>query len=124
MNFLLSNTDDSDTKFSDTKFSVRFNINDMKWHATCLDDRKMKFPEDEVIKKALDSEIGKKFKQACLKRWTPIFNPKDKTRNILTYIMTNFEKLGLKAGSSEAKKMSDTIVKMQNDFKTIEKEFK
>ena len=124
MNFLLSNADDSDTKFSDTKFSVRFNINDMKWHATCLDDRKMKFPEDEVIKKALDSEEGKKFKQSCLKKWTPIFDPKDKTRNILTYIMTNFDKIGLKADSAEAKKVSETIYKMQNDFKTIEKEFK
>jgi hypothetical protein len=102
MNFLLSNADDSDTKFSDTKFSVRFNINDMKWHATCLDDRKMKFPEDEVVKKALDSEEGKKFKQACLKKWTPIFNPKDKAKNILTYVMQNFEKIGLKADGKEA----------------------
>lgn len=124
MNFLLSNADDASTKFSDTKFSVRFNANDMKWHATCLDDRKMKFPEDEVIKKALSSEEGKKFKQACLKKWTPIFNPKDKTRNILAYIMSNFEKIGIKDGSKDAQKMSSTITKMTDNFNEVEKEFK
>ena len=80
MNFLLTNGDDNDSKFQDSKFSVRFSTDDFKWHATCFDDRKMKFDEDELIKKALGSEEGKKFKAACLKKWTSIFKPKDTTR--------------------------------------------
>ena len=124
MNFLLTNGEDNDAKFQDSKFSVRFSTDDMKWHATCLDDRKMKFDEDELIKKALDSEEGKKFKAACLKKWTSIFKPKDETRQVIPYIMKNFEKIGLKASDSNVNKIVDTVQKMEDNFSTIEKEFK
>ena len=108
MNFLVTNGDNSDAKFEDTKFSVRFSVDDFKWHATCLDDRKMKFPEDEVIKKALESDEGKKFKATCLKKFTSIFEPEDPTRKIIPYIMKKYEDLGLKA-NGESKKMIETI---------------
>lgn len=124
MNFLLTNGEGNDAKFQDSKFSVRFSTNDMKWHATCLDDRKMKFDEDELIKKALDSEEGKKFKAACLKKWTRIFKPKDETRQVIPYIMKNFEKIGLKASESNVNKIVDTVHKMEDNFSIIEKEFK
>lgn len=80
MNFLLTNGEGNESKFEDSKFSVRFSLDDFKWHATCLDDRKMKFDQEALINKALDSEEGKKFKAACMKVWNGIFKPKDETR--------------------------------------------
>lgn len=124
MNFLLTNGEGNDAKFQDSKFSVRFSTDDMKWHATCLDDRKMKFDEDALIKKALDSKEGKKFKAACLKKWTSIFKPKDETRQVIPYIMKNFEKIGLKASDVNVNKIVDTVQKMEDNFGTIEKQFK
>ena len=60
----------------------------------------------------------------CLKKWTSIFKPKDKTRQIIPYIMKNFDKIGLKASDSNVNKIVDTIQKMEDGFGTIEKNFK
>ena len=119
---IMTNGEGSDSKFSDSKFSVRFSIDDFKWHATNLDDRKMKLPEDIVVKKILNSELGKKFKAACLKKWKNIIQPEDKTKNVIPYILKNYEKLGLKA-SGDAKKMLDTVNKVLTNFGKIEKQF-
>ena len=119
---ILSNSEDSDSKFSDSKFSVRFSIDDFKWHATNLDDRKMKLPEDVIVKKVLETELGKKFKAACLKKWKNIIQPEDKTKNVIPYILKNYEKLGLKV-SGDAKKMLDTVNKVLTNFGKIEKQF-
>ena len=119
---IMTNGEDSDSKFSDSKFSVRFSIDDFKWHATNLDDRKMKLPEDVVVKKILNSDLGKKFKAACLKKWKNIIQPEDKTKNVIPYILKNYEKLGLKV-SGDAKKMLDTVNKVLTNFGKIEKQF-
>ena len=119
---IMTNGEESDSKFSDSKFSVRFSIDDFKWHATNLDDRKMKLPEDIVVKKILNSELGKKFKAACLKKWKNIIQPEDKTKNVIPYILKNYEKLGLKV-SGDAKKMLDTVNKVLTNFGKIEKQF-
>ena len=119
---IMTNGEGSDSKFSDSKFSVRFSIDDFKWHATNLDDRKMKLPEDIVAKKILNSELGKKFKAACLKKWKNIIQPEDKTKNVIPYILKNYEKLGLKV-SGDAKKMLDTVNKVLTNFGKIEKQF-
>ena len=119
---IMTNGEDSDSKFSDSKFSVRFSIDDFKWHATNLDDRKMKLPEDVVVKKILNSDLGKKFKAACLKKWKNIIQPEDKTKNVIPYILKNYEKLGLKV-SGDAKKMLDTVNKVLTNFEKIEKQF-
>ena len=119
---IMTNGEGSDSKFSDSKFSVRFSIDDFKWHATNLDDRKMKLPEDIVVKKILNSELGKKFKAACLKKWKNIIQPEDKTKNVIPYILKNYEKLGLKV-SGDAKKMLDTVNKVLTNFGKIEKQF-
>lgn len=34
-----------DNQYADSEFSVRFTTDDFKWHATCIDDRKMSFNE-------------------------------------------------------------------------------
>lgn len=119
---IMTNGEGSDSKFSDSKFSVRFSIDDFKWHATNIDDRKMKLPEDIVVKKILNSELGKKFKAACLKKWKNIIQPEDKTKNVIPYILKNYEKLGLKV-SGDAKKMLDTVNKVLTNFGKIEKQF-
>lgn len=123
MNFILQNGKDSKSKFDDTKFSVRYDVGDNKWHATCLDNRKMKFPEEEVINKALDSEEGKKFKKYCLDKWKSILRPKDERRNVISYILQNFDKLGLDA-NKETKDFIGTIKKMNDNFDKIEQKFK
>lgn len=122
LKFILSNGKDSDTNFDDTKFSVRYDINDGKWHATCLDNRKLKFPEEEVIKKVLSTKEGKKFKSFCLNRWKSIFRPKDKKAAILTFILKNFESIGLKADNN-TKELTDTLSKFDEKFGDIEKSF-
>lgn len=119
---LLTNGEGSDTKFSDTKFSVRFNINDMKWHATNLDDRKMKFPEDVVIKKILDTNTGKKFKAACLKKWSNVFDPKDKSKKIVSDILSNPKKNGMKL-DGDTEKFIDMVSKIGSNFDSIKKQF-
>ena len=124
MNFILSNSDDSDSKFNDTKFSVRFSTDDFKWHATCLDDRKMKFPEDVVIKKALDSAEGKKFKKVCLRILSSIFNPNDKIGKIIPFIMRKYEQLGIKPDKGDASKMIKTVEKIEGNFDKIKEAFK
>ena len=122
LKFIVSNGKDSDTDFDDTKFSVRYDVDDGKWHATCLDNRKMKFPEEDVVKKVLATEEGKKFKAFCLKRWRSIFRPEDSKKAIIPFILKNFSSLGLKADDS-TKQLAATIAKLDGKFKTIEKSF-
>lgn len=43
------NADDSSAEHSDTKFSLRFDTSDMKWHITNLDDRKKKIEKEDVL---------------------------------------------------------------------------
>lgn len=119
---LLTNGEGSDTKFSDTKFSVRFNVTDMKWHATNLDDRKMKFPEDIVIKKILDTNTGKKFKATCLKKWSNVFDPKDKSKKIVADILSNPKKNGMKL-DGDTEKFIDMVSKIGSNFDSIKKQF-
>lgn len=61
MKFLVELPDDADYAKSDIHVAVRFDAADMKWHATCLDDRKLQLPEDVIVKKALATEEGKNF---------------------------------------------------------------
>lgn len=42
--FLIEN-ENLDKEYADSLFSVRFSLDDMKWHATNMDDRKMKIDE-------------------------------------------------------------------------------
>jgi len=70
---LIDNAEGSDKDYSDSQFSIRFTTDDFKWHATCLDDRKMQLPEDVLVKKVLSTKLGKLFKQQCMKIWTSIF---------------------------------------------------
>ena len=79
----------------------------------------MKFPENEVIKKVLDSEEGKKFKKYCLDTWKSILRPDDKRKNVVVYVLQNFDKLDLGA-SKEAKGFIGTIRKMNDNFDKIE----
>ena len=83
----------------------------------------MKFPENEVIKKVLDSDEGKKFKKYCLDTWKSILRPDDERKNVVVYVLQNFDKLDLEA-SKEAKGFIGTIRKMNDNFDKIEQEFK
>jgi hypothetical protein len=38
---IMNGKNSTNNKRSDTKFSIRFDISDMKWHATCIDNRKI-----------------------------------------------------------------------------------
>ena len=123
MNCLLTNGEGSKSKFEDTKFSVRFDIGDFKWHATCLDNRKMKFPEDKLINAVFNTDEGKKFKKACIAKWRAIFRPKDEKRAFIPYMLANADKVGLKIDGID-KDLLDVIRKMNKNFGKIETAFK
>lgn len=46
--FLISN-ENGDKDYSDSQFSIRYSLSDNKWHATNIDDRKMKIDEEKLI---------------------------------------------------------------------------
>lgn len=120
MTFLATNGEKSDSKFQDTKFSVRFNIDDLKWHATNLDNRKMKFDEDKIINLALNSEEGKKFKKNTINRWRRLFKGKNKNgKTIFTYIIDHASQFKL----DKDKKLLATLNKMNSNFDKIEQQF-
>ena len=123
MNCLLTNGEGSKSKFEDTKFSVRFDIGDFKWHATCLDNRKMKFPDDKLINAVFNTDEGKKFKKACIAKWRAIFRPKDEKRAFIPYMLANADKIGLKIDGID-KDLLDVIRKMNKNFGKIETAFK
>lgn len=118
MNFMLSNGDDNDSKHDDTEFSVRFDVSDCKWHATCIDDRKMKIPEEKLIKLALSSDDGQKFKKSCLSKWAKIFDGDKRLANLL--VMT-FQSIA--AADKKTKPISDVLQKMHAKYNDIKKEF-
>ena len=113
----------TNNKRSDTKFSVRFDISDMKWHATCIDNRKMKFPEDKLLNAVFKSEAGKKFKKYCLDLWSSIFRPKDKKNGIILSVLKNSNNYGFKVDKN-VEQLIPTIEKMQENFDKIINEFK
>ena len=111
-----------DQKYSDSEFSVRFTTDDFKWHATCVDDRKMKFPEDTLVKKVLDTETAKKFKEFCLKKWNGIFRPESGSDySMLPFMLQNIDKFGLKGADAaffeKVKTVADNMDKIESAFK-------
>lgn len=119
----LTNGEGSKSKFDDTKFGVRFDLGDCKWHATCIDNRKMKFPEDKLLKAVFSSDSGKKFKEYCISRWKSIFKPEDEKKKLLTQMLINSDKLGLKKDKN-TQHFADVLKQMNDKFDQIENAFK
>lgn len=118
----IENDDTADMEYADSEFSVRFTVDDFKWHATCLDNRKMKFPEDILIKKVLDTPTGQKFKKVCLQKWKNICIPDlAKDYKILPFMLSNIDKFGLDDGNTEffekVKLVSTNMDKIEQQFK-------
>ena len=121
MTVLIENGEKSDSNFQDSRFSVRFDVNDMKWHATNLDDRKMAFDEKKIIDKVLNTESGKKFKAQCLKIWSSIFkSEQNNSPSIISFVIANADKYKIKLDKSVLTK----IMKMADNFDKIESAFK
>lgn len=118
----LENVEGSGEDYSDSLFSVRFSADDFKWHATCLDDRKMKFPEDKLVEKVLGTETGRKFKEYCLKKWRSMFGADEGgDYAMLPFILRNIDKFGLKVadvkGFGVVRKMAENMDKIEAEFK-------
>lgn len=63
-----------DEKKKPYKYVLQFSIKDFKWR--CLNKKNiLHYPSKELLKAALDSELGKKFRKFCESRWNPIFEP-------------------------------------------------
>lgn len=121
---ILNNADGSESNYSDTKFSIRFDISDMKWHATNLDNRKMKITnEDALIKKIMEVPEVKEFKTKCLETWKKIFDPSQTDNAIIPYFLKNYEKLGMKINDKNMKKYIESLIKVADNFETIKKAF-
>lgn len=124
MKFILMNAKDSSTKHSDTKFSVRFDTSDLKWHLTNLDDRKAKIEKEDVLmKKILDTKECKEFKKECLDNWTKLLQPKDEVNKFVPYFIKNYDKLGVKITDKNQKKYFDTLKKLVDNFDEVKRQF-
>ena len=124
MKFILMNAKGSSTKHSDTKFSVRFDTSDLKWHLTNLDDRKAKIEkEDVLINKILNTKECKEFKKECLDNWTKLLQPKDEANKFIPYFIKNYDKLGVKITDKNQKKYFDTLKKLVDNFDEVKKQF-
>lgn len=124
MKFILMNAKDNSTKHSDTKFSVRFDTSDLKWHLTNLDDRKAKIEKEDVLmKKILDTKECKEFKKECLDNWTKLLQPKDEANKFVPYFIKNYDKLGVKITDKNQKKYFDTLKKLIDNFDEVKKQF-
>lgn len=122
MKFLVELPDSADYKKSDVRVSVRFSASDMAWHATCLDDRKLQIPEDVVVKKALATEEGKKFRKKALETWKKVLDPESETGKLFALVLTDGEKLGIKL-PGETKKTVGLLKKMSENLPEFEKKF-
>lgn len=124
MKFILMNGDDSKSNRSDTKFSVRFDTSDLKWHLTNLDDRKAKIEkEDVLIDKILNTQDCKDFKKECINAWTEILQPKDPANKFIPYFIKNYDKLGMKISDKNIKKYFDTLRILADNFNEVKKQF-
>lgn len=122
MKFLIELPDGADYKRSDVRVAVRFDASDMKWHATCLDDRKLQLPEDVIVKKALATEEGKKFRKKALETWKQLLDPESSLGRLFAVALTDGESLGVKL-PGDAKKMADVLKKMKDDMPKLENAF-
>ena len=70
MDFQTTNSD----KKNKYKYTLQFSVKDFKWRVL---NRKniLHYPSKELLKAALDGELGKRFRQWCNERWSPIFEP-------------------------------------------------
>lgn len=118
------NADDSSAEHSDTKFSLRFDTSDMKWHITNLDDRKKKIEkEDVLIKKILGTNECKKWRRRVFKQWQTVLRPKDAASKFIPYFIKNYEKLGVKVADKSMRKYFGTLAKLSDNFDEIKKQF-
>lgn len=121
MTFIVDNGGDSDR--NDTRFRVAFSADDLKWHATNLDNRKVRISEDKVIKAALGSEVGRKFKKSCLAVWDRIFRPEDGSDlSILPVFFRNFDGFDLDV-KGKGGQVLDTARKMFDGYDKVRSEF-
>lgn len=82
--------------YDDTKYTVNYNVKNNKWIIMDRDNPKENV-DKSILKSALDSDMGKKFREYCQKIWDPIFKPTgDAKESMFTYIMQNNDELKLK----------------------------
>ena len=118
---LVNNGDDADQKFSDTRFGVYFSADDLKWHATNLDDRKMKINgEEDLIKRVLDTNTGKEFKKEFLDRLSKLFEGDN--GKTLKYFIKNYKTLGIKA-DKDVEKMFEKLKNIADSYDEVKKQF-
>ena len=58
------------------KYSLRYTTDGFKWICVNAKDAK-KNVKDDVLKAALTSETGKKFKQECIRIWSKLFKAEE-----------------------------------------------
>ena len=119
---LVNNGDDADQKYADTRFGVYFSADDLKWHATNLDDRKMKIDgEQDLIKRVLDTNTGKEFKKTFAERLDSLFGGEN--GSTIKYFINNYKDLGIKVSDKEVLKMFDKLKNIANNYDEVKKQF-
>ena len=121
ISLLINNGDDADQKYSDTRFGIYFSADDLKWHATNLDDSKMKIDgEEDLIKRVLDTNTGKEFKKEALANLEKLFDGDN--GKTMKYFVNNYKDLGIKA-DKDVEKMLEKLKNIANNFDEVKKQF-
>jgi hypothetical protein len=81
--------------YDDTKYKVNYKVNDNKWIIVDADNPKEEVEKD-ILKSALDSDLGKKFRKYCKNIWDPIFKGHDGNDSMFMFIIKNNDELKLK----------------------------
>ena len=98
------------------KYSLRYTTDGFKWICVNAKDAK-KNVKDDVLKAALTSETGKKFKQECISIWSKLFKAEEGKAAPFKIVLDNKDQIGLKGKElDQLKTLADNFSKIENDF--------
>jgi len=70
------------------RYSARYSVKDFAWKCVNVKDAKVKV-DDNIMKAALDSNIGKKFKKHCISTWDKLFKAEEGKTAPFKFIIDN-----------------------------------
>lgn len=102
------------------RYSARYSVKDFAWKCVNVKDAKVKV-DDNIMKAALDSSIGKKFKKHCISTWDKLFKAEEGKTAPFKFIIDNPDQLGLKKKEIELlKTIGDNYEKISGSFNVAE----
>jgi hypothetical protein len=88
------------------EYKLQFSVTDFVWRVINLSNSK-KLVKEELVKDALDSEVGKKFRQKCQELWAPLFGVPDNNKIPVFYKTIDAYADTLKLSKSDVRAIMD-----------------